>query len=263
MNAERGRGGRRGRGRNSSGHHKDHRSGGRGVYRSNSDGQGTNAVPPGLRVSDTPNQYSTSVANTSGWDSPSNHQQSGANDQLQAAIQAADRALNVPRQQQGHRGNRDNRRESGGLSSSNPSPGFGQSHSGRGRGSDTVLERESRPGSFGRRSSGTRPAQSNIVAIPQRYVNASNKPFQSPGSTQQATQQGTPNSRHQNGTASYVCQCMLCVDTSPLVIETWGPLLMMHGKYHHWYSIHTTSWANCFTTHVCSSCSCASHDLVT
>ncbi|KAL3162257.1 hypothetical protein ABBQ32_009955 [Trebouxia sp. C0010 RCD-2024] len=200
MNAERGRGGRRGRGRNSSGHHKDHRSGGRGVYRSNSDGQGTDAVPPGLLVSDIPSQYSTSVPNTSAWDSCSDHQQSGTNDQLQAAIQAADRALNVPQRQQGqHRGNRDNRRDSGGLSSSNPSPGFGQSHSGRRRGSDTVLERETRPGSFGRRPSGTRPAQSNIVAIPQRYVKCSNKPFQSPGSAQQATQQGTPNSRSQNG----------------------------------------------------------------
>ena len=224
MNAERGRGGTRGRGRNSSGRHNDNRGGGRGVYRSNSDSQRTHAVPPGLGVSDIPNQYSNSVPNASGWDLPDNHQQSGASDQLRAAIQAADRALNVPRRQQGQqRGNRHDRRDSGGLSSSNASPGFGQSHSGRRTGSDTALERDSGPGSFGRRSSGTRPAQSNIVAIPQRYVNSSNKPFRSPGGAQQVTQQGTPSSRNQNGTASYVCQCM-----SHVCKSSW---FLRHGRH--------------------------------
>ena len=198
MNAERGRGGHRGRGRNSSGRNNGQRGGGRGVYRSNSDGQGANAFPPGLRVPDSQSQYSSSVPTASGWDLPEDNQH-GSSDLRQAAMQAADRALNVPVRQQGqYRGNRAQRRDSGGFIAADSSPGVSHSQSGQNRRGASV-ERDSGASSFGRKSSGTRHAQSNIVPIPQRYVSSPNGTFHSPGNGRQAA--GTPDSRSRNGTA--------------------------------------------------------------
>ena len=207
MNAERGRGRHNGRGRSSPGHSNGQRGGGRGFYRSNSDGQGPNAFPPGLRVPDSLNQYSSSVPTASGWDLPESTQQNGTTNQRQAAMEAADRALNV--QQGQYRGNRDQRRDSGSLHAANHPPGLGRRRSGQNsRGvSDTRLERDSGPGSFGRRSSGTRQAQSNVVAIPRRYVNSPNGPLQSPGSGQQAA--GTPDSRSRSGKAHIILKSCL------------------------------------------------------
>ena len=199
MNAERGRGGHRGRGRNSSGRNNGQRGGGRNIYRTSSDGQGANAFPPGLRVPDSQNQYSSSVPTASGWDLPEDSQQNGTSNLRQAGIQAAERAVHVPVRQQGqYRGNRAQRRDSGGFNATDSSPGLGRSQSGQNRRGASV-ERDSGPSSFGRRSSGTRQAQSNIVPIPQRYFNSSNGTFHSPGSGRQAA--GTPDNRSRDGTA--------------------------------------------------------------
>ena len=217
MNAERGRGGRRGRGRHSSGRNNGQRGGGRSIYRSNSDGQGANAFPPGLRVPDS--QYSSSVPTASGWDLPEDSQQNGTTDLRQAAIQAADRAINVPVRQQGqYRGNRAQRRNSGGFNATDNSPGVGHSQSGQNRHGASV-ERDSGPSSFGRRSSDTRQAQSNIVPIPQRYVSSPNGTFHSPGNGQQAA--GTPDSRSRNGTAHVVLKSVaLHTSNSTPVVTT-------------------------------------------
>ena len=196
MNADRGRGGHRGRGKNSSGRNNGQRGGPRGIYRSNSDGQGANAFPPGLRVQDSP--YSSSVPTASGWDLPEDSQQNGTTDRRQAALQAADRALNVPVRQQGqYRGDRAQRRGSGGVNAIDSSPRLGHSQSGQNRHGGSV-ERNPRSSSFGRSSSGTRQAQSNTVPIPQRYINSPDGTH-SPGSGRQVA--GTPDSRSRNGTA--------------------------------------------------------------
>ena len=202
MNAERGRGGHRGRRRNPSGRNNGQRGGGHGAHRSNSDGQSANAFPPGLRVPDSQNQHSSSVPTASGWYVPDDSQQNGNTDLRQAAIQAADRALNVPVRQQGqYRGNRTQRRESGEFNATDNSPGLGHNQSGQNK-HGASFERDSRPSSLGSKSSGTRQAQSNIVPIPQRYVNSSYGTFHSPSSGGQVA--GTPGSRSRNGTAHAV-----------------------------------------------------------
>ena len=202
MNAERGRGGHRGRGRNSSGRINSHRGGGRGIHRSHSDGQGANAFPPGLRVPGSQNQYSSSVPAASGWDLPEDSQQHSTTDLRQAAVQAADHALNVPVRQQGqYRGNRAHGREGGGYNATDNSPGLGRSQSGQNRRGASV-EMDSGRSSFGRRSSGVRQGQSNIVPIPQRYFNSPNKTFHNAGSGWQAAD--TPDSKSRNGTAHAV-----------------------------------------------------------
>lgn len=194
MNVERGRGRHRGRGRNSSGRNNSQRGGGRGIHRSNSDVQGANRFPPGLRFPDNQNQYSSSVPTASLGDLPEGSHQNGATDLRQAAMDAADRALGVPvRQQHQYRGNKDHRRNIGGDHATDNSPGLRHSHPGQNR-----PGAPDKGGSFDRRPSGARPAQSNVVAIPQRYVNSPNGTFHSPGSRQSL---GTPDSRSRNGTA--------------------------------------------------------------
>lgn len=194
MNVERGRGRHRGRGRNSSGRNNGQRGGGREIHRSNSDVQGANRFPPGLRVPDAQNQYSSSVPTASVRDLPEDRHQNGTTNLRQAAMEAADRALGIPvRQQHQYRGNKDHRRNSGGDYATDNSPGLGHGHPGQNR-----RGASDEGGRFGRRSSGTRHAQSNVVAIPQRYVNSPNGTFHSPGNPQAI---GTPDSRSRSGTA--------------------------------------------------------------
>lgn len=195
MNVERGRGRHRGRGRNSSGRNNGQRGGGRVIHRSNSDVQGADRFPPGLRVPVGQNQYSSSVPTASLRDLPEGNHHNGTTDLRQAAMEAADRALGVSVQHQ-YRGNKDHRRNSGGDYATDSSLGLGQGHPGHNR-----RGASDEGGRFGRRSSGARHAQSNVVAIPQRYVNSPNGTFHSPGSRQAA---GTPDSRSRSGTAHTV-----------------------------------------------------------
>ena len=210
MNAVRGRGPHRGRGRNGGGY----RGWDRGLHRNDSDSQRTTALPPGLRIpaSHGPHQPSNSLPNASGWDLSEDNQQNTGPNQPQAAVQAADHAVEVPTPKQNqHRGDRSHRRSSGDWSRQYQANGqeHGQSSHSRHGVSSSV------PGNSGRANSGTPHAQSKVVAIPQRYVNSSGRLSQSPASGQQAAgQNGTPISRSRYGwLQSYAlwCHSAMCV----------------------------------------------------